>query len=204
MDSSGVNAFASWAHDGMQTLVKEPARQPEGDLLVPLQHDRDTQIRMSYLSPMFYNMVGFLRFLADNVDTPMRVRDHPSHPCCEEARAVVEGCGRMSWDTSPTLESALDGAAALLTINSSCGVLALTREVPIVSFGRSVWTSVQGASYPMFGVKEPREALRSVISEIKSGRNSLNRIAQAAALGRILGKQWWPEQLPDRLGWALK
>ena len=204
LDAGGVNAMASWAKDAVAINATAPVPQPEGDLLVVLQDDKDTQIRTAYLSPMFRDMAGFLRFLAEHADAPMRVRDHPAHPCGERARAVVEKCDRMRWDESPTLETSLDGAAAMLTINSSCGVAALSKGVPILSFGRSVWTSVEGAGYCVFGAEDPQEELKRAVAEIKGGTNSLNRVAQAAALGRIIGKQWWPRHLPGRLEWALR
>jgi len=204
LDARGVNAQASWAEDRMPISGKVLAGQPGGDLLVVLQDDKDTQVYTKYLSPMFHNMAEFLRFLAENADASLRVRDHPAHPCNEEARSVVEGCDRLVWDNSPTLEDALKGAAALLTINSSCGVYALAAGVPVVSFGKSVWTSVDGASYCVFGADDTKVETRRVVAEIKSGQSSLNRVAQAAALGRIMGKQWWPEHLPERLAWILR
>ena len=204
LDARGVNAQASWAEDRMPISGKVLAGQPGGDLLVVLQDDKDTQVYTKYLSPMFHNMAEFLRFLAEHADAPIRVRDHPAHPCNEAARAEIEGCDRMKWDESPTLEDALGGAAAMLTINSSCGVSALARGVPVVSFGRSVWTSVNGACYSVFDAEDPAVELVRAVAEITGGANSLNRVAQAAALGRIIGKQWWPEQLPGRLAWALR
>ena len=204
LDAAGPNALASWASDPLPVVVWSAARQPGGELLVVLQDDADTQVYTEYLSPMFRNMADFLRFLADNADAALRVRDHPAHPCSEEARSVVYGCNRMRWDESPSLGAALDGAAALLTINSSCGVWALNKGVPVVSFGRSVWTSVDGACYRIFGEPDPAAALKKAVGEIVGGANSLNRVAQSAALGRIIGKQWWPKHLPERLAWVLR
>ena len=204
MDPAGPNAMASWASDPLPIISRSAARQPGGDLLVVLQDDADTQIYLKYLSPMFRNMADVLRFLADNTDAALRVRDHPAHPCSEEARSVVFGCNHMHWDESPSLEAALGGVAALLTINSSCGVWALARGVPVVSFGRSVWTSVDGACYRIFGELDPVAAFAKAVGEIEGGANSLNLVAQQAALGRIMGKQWQPEHLPGRLAWALR
>jgi len=204
LDHAGPNAMSSWARDFLAVGADVPAPQPKGDFLVVLQDDADTQIYSSYLSPMFRRMVEFLAFLGNRIDVSLRVRDHPAHPCSLEARAMVESCGVMRWDESSSLVAALGDAAALLTINSSCGVKALEMGIPLLSFGRSVWTSVAGASYCIFGEADPEMALKKAVEEIMRGRNSLNKVAQQAALGRIMSKQWWPEQLPERLAWALR
>ena len=203
MDPLGVNALASWAVTPVQIEGGEPleVKQPAAPVLVILQDDDDSQIIEPALSPAFRSMAQWLRFLANEAPGPMVIRKHPAAEVSAEVQGIVESCERMSWDESKGLDEALAKTAAMLTINSSCGVHALQVGMPLLTFGRSVWSSVTGASYNMLaGPRDLADGVGDALAEIRRGVSSLNAVAQLFALRRILSNQWWPDdQLPMRM-----
>src|SRR5262245_30211907 len=76
IDPQGINARASWARQPLTLPGSTPvAIRQDGDLLVVLQLDRDTQI--TQLSPWFADMRSFVEFVCRHSALPVRVRAHP-------------------------------------------------------------------------------------------------------------------------------
>ena len=205
MDYLGINALASWAVSPVQieesSCLETNRFDPKAPVLVVLQDDKDAQIIEPSLSPAFHSMAQWLQFLADEAPGPMIIRKHPAANVSTEALGIVEACERMSWDESDSLEEAAAGASAMLTVNSSCGVHALQKGMPLLTFGNSVWSSVLGASYDiLYGAGGLAEAVGTALAEVRKGECSLNALAQFYALRRILSNQWWlNESLPMQM-----
>lgn len=208
LDPLGVNAFASWAREQINTKLYVPivTKLDKIDLLVVLQDDADTQIYTPWLSPMFRNMAEWLCWLAETLpEYRLRIRAHPNHPMSAQAQQIVQNTRNMKLDDSPNMAEAIDESIAMLSINSSSGIEGLQKGLPIIAFGRSVFSSVVNAGYYVFIQKEPREYTRNAISEIILGKSTLNRVAQTAAVSRIMSKQWWPDKtLAEKLEWWLR
>ena len=94
IDSRGINADASWCHEPLlqpgRTLL--PVR-PDGDLLVLLQHEQDTQITRQ--SPYFPDMSTFLEYLAAN---------SAAAAACAGASAVPTGSQSRGANAPPRVE----------------------------------------------------------------------------------------------------
>jgi len=208
LDHLGVNGFASWANDTISPnyMISLPPADGDDELLVILQDDADTQIYNKWLSPMFRNMAEWLAWLAAVLPRfRLRVREHPKHSASVAARSVVDQAPNMFWDDSKDIDKAIDRTVGALSINSSCGVKVLKKMKPIMAFGRSVFSSVCGASYLVFPAEDPRIYTQSAAVEIIERRSNLSLTSQVAALGRIEGKQWWPdENLAEKLAWVLR
>lgn len=207
VDNLGVNAFASWAMDPVvvRSFNPLPVRESK-ELLVILQDDTDTQIRSKFLNPSFPSMADWLRFLLNTLpEARLRVRGHPDHPASDEVKVMMSRSGNFFWDDSANLDEAMGKSVAMLTINSSCAIAALGDHMPVITFGRSVYSSAYGACYVIHGTEaEMAEDLSVVVNEVLAGRCSLNAVAQEAAFGRVLAKQWWPKDVEGRLAWWLR
>jgi len=196
LDPQGVNALTSWAGDPIDTPERGPLEVRDGDLLILLQWDEDQQIKR--LSPWFESMADWLRFLDANVrGLAMVVRPHPAFAPGLDALQIVERSTRMRWDTSDTLIEALEGAAAVATINSSAAVQALAAGVPVLCYGRAVyrhwpavWTMGLDAAATTAATRRDLDGW---------GLHNLDRGAVAAMVERIMGRQWRLDDLPWRL-----
>lgn len=193
IDPTGFNAAASWASEPLKSKGKERIAIPsEGDLLVILQLDIDTQIR--YHSPYFENMTEFVKFLADISPMKLRVRRHPRHAPSAGVRRIVNEHPNCYWDDSKLLPEALDKSCAVAMINSSSGIEALMRGAPILCFGNAVYR------HPGVVVccdNRPKATRKAIESIHKAGiwKQRVNEF-----LARIMTKQWTIEDIPTRLG----
>jgi len=206
IDPLGVNAYASWIQAPVSFREYEPTYMQSSDFLVVLQDDNDTQIRIPYLNPLKLNMASWLKILATvSPSCNIRVRAHPKHKTSDDARRIVDETKNMYWDDSPDLKTALESVGALLTINSSCGVEALAMKKVIVTYGRSIWSSVQGASMNMVG-SELSDQCDYVMGGLRDGILGVNRYALQYAFERIMSKQMLPGsmQCKETLNWLIR
>jgi len=194
LDPQGVNALASWADEPVRVPERGPLEVRDGDLLVLLQWDEDQQIKR--LSPWFESVGAWLRFLDMCVrGLPMVVRAHPAFAPGLDVLQIVERSTRMRWDGSATLTEALDGAAAVATINSSAAVQALAAGLPVLCYGRAVYRH-----WPAVWTMSPHpEFTTAAIHRLRHRTEAADRGAVAAMVERIMGRQWRLDDLPWRL-----
>jgi hypothetical protein len=198
IDPVGINARASWAEARSQQ-PKAPSSgrvplsvKPDGDLLVVLQLDRDTQI--TQLSPWFANMRSFVEFVCRHSALPVRLRAHPREQPEESfRRRVMELGGR--WDESPSLAVAMAQAKALACINSSCGVEALAVGLPVLCYGQAIYRE-NGAVLCLDN--DPAET-RAVTEALSNGECDVYREVMETVVHRILANQWSLEEIAVRL-----
>jgi hypothetical protein len=192
IDPEGINSQVSWANDPLLTVGRKPlAVRPDGDLLLLLQHETDSQIVIQ--SPWFDTMSGFVRFIAENSQLPVRVRAHPRFdPGGVRQLAEQLGC---QWDTSANIAEAVQSAKAVACVNSSGAVECLTHHLPVLCFGHSIYRH-EGAVYCL---GRDAERVTQVTGDLKRGRCDLFEERLDELLLRIGGKQWTLDQLPARL-----
>jgi hypothetical protein len=193
IDPAGINAVASWAAEPLKSRGRTPlAVRQSGDLLVVLQLDWDTQI--TRLSPWFADMQSFVEFLCRNSALPVRVRHHPrQRPPAEFIERVQQLGG--TWDESPSLAAALQGARALACVNSSCGVEALAAGLPVLCYGLANYRH-PGAVYCL---DDGPQATRVATESLAAGRCDLFQEPANEAASRILSRQWAFAEIPQRL-----
>lgn len=193
IDPAGINASTTWAQEPLEVVGSTPVvPRSDGDLLVLLQLDADTQV--TKLSPYFRNMCEFVTHLCHHSRMPMRIRAHPLQPPTDEIRALVSSVG-AKWDSSPHLARALDGAKAVACLNSSGGVEAIARGLPVLCYAKSIFRHA-GAAYCL--TNDPAETIAAT-TELAAGQSQLTREAQRAAVERIHGQQWPWNEIADRL-----
>ena len=136
IDPRGINANASWVDEPLPQYRQRPlCVRSEGDLLVLLQCEDDTQITQH--SPYFSGMEDFLRHLAVHSALPLRVRAHPRWAPGTAIEQVVAEYG-MAWDESPTMTESLRRCRAMACVNSSGAVQALAARLPVLCFGQAI------------------------------------------------------------------
>ncbi|QDU30119.1 Capsule polysaccharide biosynthesis protein [Anatilimnocola aggregata] len=193
IDTAGINATASWSSEPLLTVGKTPlAVRPQGDLLVPLQLDRDTQI--TQLSPSFANMRALVEFLCRNSRLPVRVRPHPKAPADPLLQQTTLRLGG-SWDDSSNFAMAVQRCRAVALVNSSVGVEALGQQLPVLCFGQSIYRH-EGAVYCL---NNDPAATAQVTSELQHGHCTLTVERVAAAYHRVMSHQWTHAEIPQRL-----
>jgi hypothetical protein len=193
VDPQGINACASWACDPLTAAGQTPLQvRPAGDLLMTLQLDRDTQI--TQLSPWFENMHRFVEFICRHSALPVRVRAHPCQPAADSLVKLVCDLGG-SWDSSPSLAAAMEGARALACVNSSSGVAALAAGIPVLCYGGAIYRH-EGAAYCL---DDQPDLTARVTTELASGRCTLYVERNAELTARIFGRQWPLDAIPHRL-----
>ena len=192
LDPAGVNAGASWVAERVGQRTGELVQVASGDLLVCLQDDNDSQ--MCY-SPWFAGAQPFLEHLAHHAQLPMRIRAHPLFPARGGAKRIVAGYPRMTWDDSPTLDQSMGRARAMAVINSTCGLAALQAGLPLLCFGRAVY-SQPGAVWQFDGTLK---WTYSRTMQLKHRRCDLDRGTQQATLRWVLGHQYTAADLPGCL-----
>lgn len=192
LDPDGINAQVSWANDPLITIGRRPLSvRPQGDLLLLLQHETDSQIVIQ--SPWFDTMADFVRFIAENSQLPVRVRAHPRfEPGGVRQLAKQLGCG---WDTSANIAEAIQSAKAVACVNSSGAVECLTHRLPVLCFGHSIYRH-EGAVYCL---ERDARHVAQVTGDLKRGRCELFADRLEELLLRIWCKQWTLAQLPERL-----
>lgn len=193
LDWQGINANASWVHESLKESGGECLEvRPNGDLLVLLQNDKDTQILVN--SPWFGNMRQFVEHMIGNSALPLRFRPHPLHRVPDDTAAIIKAAG-LSLDCSTTLEAALTNCRAVATINSSAGVAALAHGVPVLCYGEAIYRK-EHAVYCMQA--DPGQTQR-VTSSLAAGRCTLWTKSARELLERIRAQQWTIAELPQRL-----
>ncbi|QDS91727.1 Capsule polysaccharide biosynthesis protein [Roseimaritima multifibrata] len=198
IDSDGINVGASW----VQTLLRQKSsmsspvtlNQNGMDLLVIMQNDADSQI--THFSPYFDRMSEFLRFLIGASYLPLRIRFHPRHPPGIRLKKLIRRhCDKLTVDRSPSLSSALDQALAVASVNSSSGVEAMDRQLPVLCFGESIY-GVTGAVYRLN--RDP-EKTRHVTQELSQGRCDLDSALIQLVVSTIKSHQLPVEQIPKQI-----
>jgi len=184
LDLSGVNAAASWADHPVRCMAGPPLTVGDGELLVLIQDDNDTQMR--FACGGIDGSFKLLDHLAENCALPMRVRCHPTNPLRNSARSLVEKHRRMRFDWHERLEDSLKTACAAATINSSAGIIVLQNNVPLLCYGEAVYRQ-DGAAYAMTG--DARQT-QNVTMKLKHGMCELDAISIAATLKWVLGHQY--------------
>ena len=193
IDPVGINARASWAGEPLRIAGVTPLEvHSQGDLLVLLQLDDDTQI--TELSPWFANMREFVRHVSRHSALPVRVRAHPLAPPSVEFLRQVEQLG-ATWDRSASLAEALAGCKAVACINSSSGVEALAQRLPVLCYGLAHYRQ-PGAVYCL---TNRGEETRLVTAQLAAGQSSLFKEHRAAVVKRVLEHQWSFDEIQQRL-----
>jgi len=193
VDPRGVNASASWAREPLAVEGNTPLQiRPQGDLLLLMQLDNDTQITEH--SPSFASMEQLARFVCSHSELPVRVRPHPKSPNLKRLAAVTAECN-AEWDDSPSLEAALARCRVAACVNSSAAVTALDAGLPVLCYGNAIYRH-PGAVYCLDA--DPA-ATRTTTREIASGNSSLSREKIAELVQRIVAKQWTTADVAIRL-----
>lgn len=203
LDPVGINGLASWAREplGLNGRHLLTVRK-EGDVLIALQSDGDSNLWHPDLAPIFQTNKQLLQHFASACPLPMRVRPHPRYPKCG-AEALVDEHPLMTWDTSETFATALEGARAVAMINSTSGIEAIAAGLPLLTYGRNVYTHHPGVVFQMTGLEA---CTTEVLSALWDGQlwSGLYRDLQLAMVNRILNRQWYEGQLPWRLAMELE
>jgi hypothetical protein len=193
VDPKGVNAAASWVEEPLEYEGRTPlAIRPEGDLLVLLQLDDDTQV--TERSPWFPNMESLVRFLGQHSRLPVRVRPHPLDRHARRLRNLVARSNAV-WDEPTTLEESLSAAKAVACINSSAAVEAMAAGLPVLCYGEAVYRQAN----VVYCLDADGESTVEATTEIASGICSLVKEAVGAMIARIAENQWTIHQIPERL-----
>ena len=193
IDPLGINARASWADEPLQVAGLTPLKVHEqGDLLVLMQLDNDTQI--TELSPWFANMREFVIHICRHSALRVRVRAHPLAPPDAGLVRNVEKLGG-SWDHSASLAEALKCCKAVACVNSSSGVEALAQRLPVLCYGLANYRQ-PGAVYCL---THRGEETSQATEELAAGNCSLCEERCAAVLKRVLDHQWPFDEIPTRL-----
>ncbi len=193
IDPVGINARASWAGEPLTVEARTPLRvRSQGDLLVLMQLDGDTQI--TELSPWFRNMDQFVTHVCRHSALPVRVRAHPLAPQAAELVRKVEQLG-ATWDHSESLAEALAGCKAVACINSSCGIDALARRLPVLCYGLAIYRH-SGAVYCLTGCEQET---RLATEQLAVGNCPLFEERSDAAAMRALDHQWSFHEISQRL-----
>jgi len=192
VDPQGINADAAWVSQPLASIGRQPLRLQGNDLLVALQHDRDTQITQH--SPWFKNMLEFVEFVARASTMRVRLRKHPRHAADERLYALAEQLGCV-WDMSPSFSAALEKCRAVACVNSSSGVEALSRGLPVLCYGKAIYRHA-GAVYCL---DDDPQATARVTEELRSGVCSVFEERVTEVLARIAEHQWRVEEMGARL-----
>lgn len=202
IDHYGINSAASWVGE---PLNEAPGKMLEiksaGDLLVILQDDSDTQI--THRSPSFVGMREFVAHICAFSELPIRVRFHPRHRPAAEVMSLIDKY-RCVVDSAPTLGDALNSCRAVACINSSSGVEALARHIPVMCYGEAIYRH-HGAVYCL---TKNGESTRATTRQLANGNCSLRENLMNEVFNRIKQNQPAivdiPALLPDLVDAALR
>lgn len=195
IDTDGVNAKASWARASLSEADGQKVSVRRGDLLLTLQVEGDSQIKN--LSPWLPSVAALVRHLAENSVVPVCVRAHPKQEPSENLRRIVNESARLRWDRLRPLRESLRCCAALATINSTCGIEAMSKGIPVLCYGESLYRHFP-AAYCMTG--DPGQT-RAVTAELAAGQCSLFRNSQQEIVSRCLAHQTHRDHVGE---WIMK
>lgn len=198
VDSQGINCAASWVSEPLRSAgVTKLARNSNGDLLLLLQDDRDTQI--THHSPWFANMFEFVSHVAQFSKLPVRVRPHPRRETDKRVIDLVKKHG-LELDRSQTLGDALDECRGVACINSSAAVEALARRLPVMCYGHAIYRH-EGAVYCL---DDDARQTRRITAALQGNCCELYQERVDEVVARIVAKQWCLEDIAARLPELLK
>lgn len=193
VDPRGSHGLASWAEDPLDVVRGEPVPVPEGDLLVTLQGG--FYATSPEFSPWFANIHEHMKHMVAHSQIPLRFRCRPLNGISKEMRAIVDGRSDAVFDKSDTLSKALEGACAVATLHSTCGIEAMAAGLPVLCYGRAPYR-VPGAVWCMDD--SPLKTWCRT-AQLKAGHCDLDIASQAAMIARLKSKQWTLDDLPQRL-----
>lgn len=126
---------------------------PEGKkiIMVPLQDENDTNI--VYYSPIFKQMEIFVRetgkIFAGDENTFLIVKEHPQRNPEVAKRSAAECTGNMRYVNDISLPSLLGITDLVICLNSTVGLEALLRGIPVTAFAKSTYAE-KGFTYDAF------------------------------------------------------
>jgi hypothetical protein len=193
IDRQGINAAASWAAEPlvMEGSTPLPLRQ-QGDLLVALQLDDDTQV--TKLCPWFPSMRQFVDFLCRHSALPVRVRPHPKAPVDHALRRKTLELGG-SWDDSLNFAAAMERCRAVAILNSSVGLEALEQRLPVLCYGLANYRHA-GAVHCL---DNSPATTAQVTAQLADGICDLTLERARAAYDRVMSHQWRCAEIPQLL-----
>jgi capsular polysaccharide biosynthesis protein len=193
IDPLGINANASWVREPLVASGRTPLPiRPEGDLLLVLQLDGDSQIQR--LSPWFSGMEPLVEFVCRHSALPVRVRAHPKSQSNAALKQLVSSLGG-AWDTSPSLQAAMQSCRAVACVNSSCGVEALAQQLPLLCYGQATYRHGSAA----YCLDNDPAKTREATGELAAGRSRLSLVRLQELYGRIMEHQWPLASIRDKL-----
>ena len=198
LDHRGINSEASWAQRPPSYTPSRHLPKRDGDLLVVLQDERDMQIRRPELSP-YQQMLPWLKLLRAKSHLPLRVRFHPKAHANPNVVMWLAAHTAVKIDQSDDLEDAMNGAAAVATINSTCGLEAIRAGLPVMCFGSAIYR----VPYVCLPVEHGTDVAEWT-QAIKDGATALCPNAMGAFIGLVLEHQWTLDDLPHRLAKLLQ
>ena len=149
------------------------------------------------LSP-WKRMAPWVHMLAEQSALPLRVRPHPQAAFPFELVRELHNSG-AKLDESPTVEDAFEGACAVATINSTCGLQAIEAGLPVLCYGEALYRQ----PYVCYCVDDEKDT--STITEgLQTKDCHLCPDAMAHMVAMVKEHQWTIADLPTRLGALLK
>jgi hypothetical protein len=194
MDPCGTNGRASWARwpKTWTGLAKNlPVRS--GALLVTLQGEYDATSKR--ISPWFSSNAEFVEFLCRNSKLPVVIRPHPYTHLGKETKQAIRQCGAFLDDKKRPIEFSLEDCAAVATLTSQCGVLALERQLPVLVYGMAAFRC-PGAVFCMDG--SPLQT-QIVTGALRAGVCNLSIEIQAEVLATLRSHVIYRKDLPQIL-----
>ena len=193
IDTVGANGLASWAAEPLDCEPGPALKVREGYLLVALQDGM--YVASDDFSPWFSSSQALVAHLVAHSQVPLRFRPHPLDGPTDQARDIVAGREDAGWDETGSFDEAMEGACAVATIHSTCGVDAIRAGLPVLCYGRAVYR-LPGVSWPM--TSSPLQTWCRT-AQLKGHHCDLTAGSQAALLARLRERQWALEDLPGRL-----
>jgi capsular polysaccharide export protein len=138
-----------WREAFQQRKVEYTAGQPPepGDTnplparfaFFPMQIEQDTQIQQ--YSPVFRSVENALQSVYEALPDglPLVVKEHPSARTRDGSTARMQRYPKAIFCRHRTIDELLLQASCVVTVNSSVGLQALVRRVPLVTLGQTVY-----------------------------------------------------------------
>lgn len=139
---------------------------PDEYVFVPLQVHDDTQVL--YNSPYVDDMYEFVDLVRDavtslNKDVPVVVKEHPADLGRIDYSDLRERYPDTVWLREYPIDKLIENARAVVTVNSSVGMQALDRYVPVVTIGGSFYDNNPFVKHPQSPEEVPN-ALKQTLS----------------------------------------